>query len=258
MNSNIEIATIETDAALSDILSNFSEDYLEDLIDRAFLYKFRPYDSRMPNYAYAFEMQYNGIKDNYCGPSPEIIDADREQTYRMMIDIICRNYNLTISNEIPSEACYPLAYTMCQIFLSEFTERLIGLFSNYIVNNVDSLLNAIPEEQKVIKSSYSKKVYTDPKQIILYENIITVLEVVAGLDFEMEDLLLKLSDSNTAGLICNYISDNGDLYKNHFASFIFNPITRSQMITAIKINFVNLTSDKLNITDESGNNIFIG
>ena len=49
-----------------------------------------------------------------------------------------------------------------------------------------------------------------------------------------------------------YIADVGDIYKNHFASFIYNPATRTNMITKIKLSFVQGTSDKLNILNGEG------
>lgn len=240
MNQNIEITGIETDAALATILSNFSDDYIEDLIVKAFEYKFRPYGIRMPNYAKVFEQNYIGIKDNYFGPTPEVIDDDREETYKMLIRTICNVYNLQITEEIPAESLYPLAYSLCDLLLSDFTTNLINFFSNYVINNAEGLLNAIPEESRINKSTYTKKVYPDPVKAAVYENIAPILDIIAGLDINFETLLTMIIDTQTAQFISNYISDCGDIYRNHFASYILQPETRAQMITIIKINFANL------------------
>ena len=135
MSINMEMATIETNRALADILDNFSGDYIEDLLNKAFIWKFRPFENSMPNYAFLFEQKYIGIKDNYTGPSPELIEADRQETYRAMIDVICQNYNLDVDQEdIPDEVTYSLCYTLCQILLSEFTfNSLEILFTKLVI-----------------------------------------------------------------------------------------------------------------------------
>lgn len=259
MNMNMEMATIDTNRALADILDNFSGDYINDLISKAFIWKFRPYENEMPNYALLFEQKYTGIKDNYTGPSPELIEADRQETYRTMIDVICSNYNLDVDqSEIPDENTYSLCYALCQILLSEFTDRLVAFFTNYIVNNMDDLIASLPEDKRNIKSSYSKKVYTDPKQICIYENMALVLDMVASLDIPFHDLLVAISDENTANFIDEYIDDKGDIYKYHFAKYILDPATRTQMITIIKLSFVQTTANKINIMNgETGQNPFI-
>lgn len=248
MSVNLDITAIETDRALADILSNFSPEYIQDLLTQAFMWKFRPFENRMPNYAYIFEQQYKGIKDNYVGPTPELIDQDRDNTYEMMINIICNNYNLIPDmDNITTENIYSICYILYQLLLSEFTERLIGFYSNYIVTHQAELIAALPEEKRNIKSSYSKKMYADPAQICIYENMVDILDMVASLDIPFYNLLIAISDENTANFITTYISDAGDIYKNYFASYVYDPATRAQMITKVKLAFVQITSDKMNI-----------
>lgn len=248
MSINMEMSAIETDRALADILENFSGDYIQDLINRAFIWKFRPYENRMPNYAYLFEQKYIGIRDNYVGATPEVIEEDRLQSYRLIIETICNNYNLSVDLvNLPDENTYTLAYLLCQILLSEFTDKLIQFFTNYIINHLEELVNALPDDRRNLKSSYSKKVYTDPMQICAYENMAYILEMVASLDIPFHDLLVSLSDPNTADFIDTYVDDIGDIYKYHFAKYIVDPSTKTQMITIIKLSFVQTTSNKINI-----------
>ena len=95
--------------------------------------------------------------------------------------------------------------------------------------------------------------YADSTQICVYENIIDILDNVASLDIPFYDLILAISDENTANFLSTYIVDGGDIYKNHFASYIYDPETRSQMITRIKLAFVQGTADKMNITNNIEN-----
>ena len=256
MSFNIDMSNIETDQALATILGNFSDEYIQDLINKAFVWKFRPFENRMPNYSFIIHNQYQGIKDNYTGPNPEIILDDEINTYINIIESICNNYNLQVDiNNIPTESLYNIAFILCQLLLSEFTDRLIGFFNGYIANHSEDLVNSLPEEKRNIRSSYSKKVYVDPIQIALYENMADILDMIASLDIPMYDLFRAISDENTANFLSMYIDDIGDIYKNHFASYIFDPATRTNMITKIKLSFVQSTADKLNILngDESVN-----
>ena len=256
MSINMEMSAIETDRALADILDNFSGDYIQDLINRAFIWKFRPYENRMPNYAYLFQQQYIGIKSNYVGATPEVIVEDELETYRFIIGTICENYNLSVDlTDLPDENTYSLCFLLCQLLLSEFTDKMVQFFTNYITNHLEELVNALPEDKKNLKSSYSKKVYTDPIQICAYENMALILEMVASLDIPFHDLLVAISDPNTADFIDTYVDDIGDIYKYHFAKYILDPTTKTQMITIIKLAFVQSTSDKINIMNgENGNN----
>ena len=115
---------------------------------------------------------------------------------------------------------------------------MLLFFTKYIETNSNQLLSSIPEDKKVqTKSAYSKKMYSDVQSISLYENMESVIDIVAGLDVPMIYLFAELSDASTATFLCNYISDIGDIYKNHFASYIINSITRTDMITSIKIRY---------------------
>ena len=257
MSVNLDITAIETDRALADILGNFSEDYIRDLINQAFIWKFRPFENRMPNYAYLIEQKYIAIRNNYTGPNPEEIEMDRISTYKLIIDIICENYHLVISNEIPPEQIYELCYVMCQVLLTDFTDKLIDLFSNYISSHIEDLLTVIPDERKNNKSSFSKKVETNPNHILIYENMTTVADAVASLDIPFDMLLNMILDNNTANFILSYIADAGDVYKYYFASFILDPSTRSQMITSIKFKFVQINYPNANILNANTENIFI-
>jgi len=247
-NFNIARATIDTDRALADILGNFSDEYIEDLLQQSFTWVFRPFNNPLPNYVYIINQQYQGIKDNYTGGTPELIDQDRTDTFIKIINIICANYQLQPDIEnIPEESLYSVAYILCQLLLSEFTDRLIGFFNNYILTHGEELVNSLPEEKRNIKSAFSKKVYVDPLQISIYENMADILDMIASLDIPMYELIKAISDENTANFLSMYIADIGDLYKNHFASYIYDPATRTQMITKIKLSFVQSTADKLNV-----------
>ena len=248
MNQNLLLSSINTDRDLASILDQFSEDSIESIIVESLKYKFAPYADRKPNLPYVINNHFIGIRNNYTGSDHDTINTKEYNTYLVIINKICEAYNLQLINEVPYESAYSLAYALYQILISEFTDRLLLFYSNYIFANRDNLLAAIPDDQKVPRSSYTKKMYSDPKIIDLYENMDKAMDLVASLDFELVTILEFLSDKPTAEFICNFIADVSNLYKNHIASYVRNQITRTDMLTSIKINYASYTASEKNIS----------
>lgn len=250
MDYNNKFIGIETDRALSDILSNFSEDFITNMINEALQYRFRPYNTRIPNHPFVLEEKFKGIYDNYMGSEKEQIDETRHNTYMNIIEILCQYYNFAITSEIPDEQLYTLTYMMYQIFVSEFTDRMISMFTNYIYENIDSIVNHMTEPQKAIKTNYARKLYGDaknPNYNIIYDNMMSVFDILIGIDIPFNDLLLRLSDANTAMFISQYIQDGGRLYKDHYAFYLANPLYRIDMLTDIRLRIVSITAQNSKI-----------
>jgi len=251
MNDNLNFIGINTDRDISAILSNFSEEFISDyMMDALTKYKFRPFNTRMPNFPYILEQNFIGIRDNYSGTQPELIEQTRLKTYQSIVRIICEQYDLVIMTDIPDEFIYTVAYTLYQIFVSEFSDNLIRFFIIYLTSNKPSLINALTDEQKTIKSSYSKKAYNNQEDIVVYENIDNILDIISCLDIDLRTYLL-FTGGEPAAMISQFIADSMDIYKNHLASYIKNPDTRIDMITSIKIRFAGDISGNNNIINNS-------
>ena len=252
MSINMNNVTIETDRALASILDNFSEDFILDSVRNSFDYIFRPYSTRMANYPMLIESKFKGILDNYMGPDKVSIIEKRNETLHLILNEVCQKYNLAITTDIHDEHLYPLCYTLYQILVSEFTDRVINFFAYYINKHRDQLIRSIGlEANNPNKTGYAKKMYSDFSQIVVYENMDQILDVMAGLDISLYNILIELSDLNTASFITSYISDAGDMYKNHVASYLRNHITRTDMITAVKIKFSEITSEYMKLSKEN-------
>src|SRR5574344_568980 len=250
MSDNTIYTSVSTDQAISDILNNFSDDFIENIIEESLKYKFRPYNTRMPNHPYVFEQQFKGIYDNYEGDRKDLIDEKRHDTYMKILDIICEHYDLKITTDIPEENLYSLAYTIYQIFVTEFTTRMVNLFANYIIINKESILNGLTEEQRTGKSTYAKKLYSDSKDqsiIALYDNMESVFNIVTAVDIPFYNLLVLLSDEASANFIVSFISDCGDLYKNHYSAYLMDFTSRTDMLSSIKLQLVSFTAQNASI-----------
>lgn len=255
-NVNDKINTIETDAALFDILSNFSDDYIDSIIHGALQTKFRPYNNKLPNYPYLINQNFTSILDHYTGESIDTIKQKREDVFMRFVDSICSWYNLSLTTTPSDESLYPFTYTLNQIFVLEFTERMISFFTNYIIQNAESFVNSLPESRRTAHSNYSKQIFNDKTKtnyLIIYENMQYVFDILAGLDIPFNNLVLGLSDENTANFITAYLADNGDCYKYHFVSYLINSDTRAEMNSAIQLNLIKLVIGNDSILNPDNN-----
>ena len=248
INNNQASMGISTDYGIATILGNFSEDFIEDTIKESINFRFRPYGLRSPNYPEIMSSQLQNVKAHTLGYEDQIDDKYVE-VMTSIINTINEFYGLQIMEDIPDEQIYTIASIMYQVFVSEFTERMLNMYTQYIVNNITTLLNYLPADQKISKTNYAKKLYNDQNLIAVYDNMGAVVDVLAGLDFSFDQLIAYMSDNQTAAYVCQYINQVDDVYKNRFASFIIDPATRPDVITAIRFKFVALTVENSEIMD---------
>lgn len=237
MNQNLQYMNIDTDRAIATILSNFSQEAIGDYIENSLNYKFRPFGNRMPNYPYILEQHFMSVKNNSSSEYHEMIENKRLETYQSILNIICEKYNLTILTDIPDELLYTIVYILYQVLISEFSDKLIEFFIFYLSLNKESLINNLTDEQKTVKSTYAKKTYNDPTNIIIYENIEAILDMIAGIDIDLRTYLTFVVGEATSNIVSSYISDLGNIFRNYLAIYINDPNTRIEMITSIKIRF---------------------
>ena len=158
-----------------------------------------------------------------------------------IIETICEYYNLHIHSQIPDDQLYSMAYYLYILLCSEFTERMITFYANYIIQNIESLLNSLNPEDRTIKTAYAKKVYVDQNRMIAYDNMSKIIDILSGLDIPFIDLISYLSDNKLANYIATYIEDAGDIYQRHFAIFLKDQGTKTDLMTAIRLKFVAIT-----------------
>lgn len=251
INSNQAVMGISTDYGIATILGNFSEDFIKDIIRESLDYRFRPYGLRSPNYPEILNSQLESVKANSIGYDEQIEDK-RVEVFQSIIDTINEYYGMQVFEDIPDEQIYSVCYIMYQLFVSEFTERMLNFYTQYILNNMDNILNYITNlagDHKSTKTAYAKKLYNNEKYITIYDNMNLVVDILAGLDIEFPLLVEYLSDINISNLITSYITPIDDVYKNRFASFITDSATRADIITAVRFKFVQATVENAELFD---------
>jgi hypothetical protein len=237
---------IDTDAGIGSILSNFSTEYINHVIDDSLNQKFRPFDGPMPNMVDILERNFNSINDH----SPDYIERTnsvRKETYIEIINKILVAYNLSFTEDIESLAdgeIYGIARCLYQVFVSDFTDNLIFFFTSYIINNADGIYNyliAIDNINRPKNNVFSSENFIDNKFALINANANMVIYNIAGYDISLTELL-NVFFPNNAIRFNELLQDNGDIYKNHFASYIKNINTSPEVITRIKLLLQSRTS----------------
>lgn len=243
------INSIDTDAALGTILSNFNAEYIKHVVDDSLNMKFRPYLDEMPNMCDIMERDFQVIKA-HCMDYVDQVDDTRLETYKEIIDIICKyyqlqftgNYDVMTDNEI-----YGLARTLYDIFISRFTQTMIEFFVRYIKDNSDSIYDYLMNDPNSNKAKdamgYNVKNYIDPKYVLIHTNINQVIYNMAAYDISFQTLLTYITDPSAAAYLGQLLEPIGDVYKNNYACYILNPATTADLLTAIKLHVQATTLD---------------
>ncbi len=252
MNDNSSLQIVNSERAVGTILSNFSTEFIMDVINDQLKMKFRPFMPGSPNYVTVLEENFNLAKATNPAFAYQIDDV-RGKTFKEIIDIICNFYNLEFIGEqiqdyTPNDL-YNLASILFDIFITNFTPRMINFFVRYIINNKEDIYNSIEGAEEFRKNkeatAYGRKMYTDGKLIVIHANLNNVLDNIAAHDIPF-DLLINylVTDPGMTNYLLSVLRDKNDLYKWHYASYITNPVTRPELFTAIKLSMQQIASDK--------------
>ena len=235
------VCSIDTDAGIASILSNFDSDYITHVVSDSLNMRFRPYQDEMPNFVDILERSFNGICDNAVEYRDEVNNV-RLETYKEIINIITKYYNLTFTGDFdnmnPLEI-YGITKTIYDIFVSRYTEHMFYFFIKYIMDNCESIYDNIIKDPNTKKPKeivgYTADNYIDSRYLVIHANINTIIYNMASFDIPLYQLLLTMTDQNTAMVLNNVLIDNNDIYKYYYANFILDPKTTADMITNIKL-----------------------
>lgn len=247
------MGSIDTDAGIGTILSHFDSEYVNHIIEDSLNMKFRPFADPMPNIVDVLNRQLLSVLTN-CPDYKEKVDDVRKETFIEIINKICFYYNLTFQYDTDgatTDELYGIAHILYDVFISRFTDYMIDFFVSYIVNNADSICAYLnnDENTKRPKESglYSGKNYIDPKFILIHANINQVIYNMAGYDISLQQLISNFLDLNTGNYINSMLIDNGDIYKNYYATYILDQRYAAGVITNIKLKLQSRTQEVMKI-----------
>jgi len=245
-------SNIDTDYAIGTILSRFDSEYIVGVIQRSIVSRFRPFSEPMPNMVDVLSRQFKGVLDNSPDYRDKVLSVET-QTYQEICAIICNYYNLDFdqdNDQLYGNTLRTFAHTMYDIFVARFTDYIIQFYTSYILRNIDYIYNYLCEIDGVKKarenSAQAQKMYTNPKFALVHSNLNLVIMNMASYDISLQDLLSYITDYNTATMICNFVTDKGDIYKYYFACYVLDKNTMSGILTSVKLQLQNQTIAQAN------------
>jgi len=231
---------IDTDAGIGSILSNFDSDYIIHIVDDSLSKKFRPFDGPMPNMVDVLERQFTLVLNNSPDYREKVMEV-RNETYIEIISRIVDYYQMNVSDELyymDPETIHTVAKYLYDVFVARFTDNMINFFTNYIIDNADSIYNYLKNLDNINKPRdngvYAKNNFLDEKFILIHANANLVIYNIAGYDISLSTLLNYFLGPQIASFLIPLLEDNNDIYKYHYAEYIKSS-SGPEIITRIKL-----------------------
>ena len=236
-NANSQVFNVATENELAVVLSHYSDQFVFTVIKDAIEYRFeRVPIVGLPNVVAAWEQNFKAIVAQYG--NIEEVNRVRNETYRQIIDIICKEFGLefTIDDSID---LYSAAYHLYDFLVSNFTNNMVTLFANFIykerANLYESLNLSNLKKNRDSSTIYGKKIYKDIKLAVINANIDMVISEVCAMDMPLYNIIgiVYGNNSELKRYLISIISAGPDFFNKAYVS-VLNSDIRPDMITNIR------------------------
>lgn len=244
--------SIDTDMAIGTILSNFDSAWVMHTIQDSLNMKFRPFNDPMPNFADILNRQFN-ITVEASPDYAEKVEDVRKETFIEIIQCICSYYGLVFTesfDNISPEELYGIVHNLYDIFISRFTDYMVNFFTNYIIDNMNSIYTYLYNDETVKKpkeKDIPQGFYLDPKFMLIHANLNKVILNMASYDISFDTLLQYFTDPNIAQRLSVLLQDTGDIYKYHYAIYLQDERYMASLLTCIKLALQSKTQELLGV-----------
>lgn len=238
-NANSQAYNIATENELAVVLSHYNSNFVFSIVDEAMKARFLGVPlSAVPNVVGAWEQNFKAIKAQYGMDSHEEVLRVRNETYREIIDTICKEFrlNFTIDDTVD---LYSAAFHMYDLFVCKFTECMVAFFANFIYRERSALYDNLGltnfKKNKDSSTSYGKKVYKDIKLAVINANIDMVVSAVCSMNIDFQNVLSTIYGTNSElrRYISTIISTGPDFFARAYNPVLASDI-RPDVITAIR------------------------
>lgn len=243
--ANTQEFSVATENELTEVLSHYSSEFIYSIVDQALKNRYNGIPlATMPNVVGAWEQNFKAIIAQYGEGSMTEVYRVRNETYREIIDTICKEFglNFTIDDSID---LYSAAFYLYDLFVCKFTENMTTFFANYIYKErtaiYDSLGLADLKKNKDSSTVYGKKVFKDIKLAIINANIDMVISQVASMDFPFYSIVMTIYGVNSelAKYFITIVSADNEFFNRAYLS-ILNSDIRPEIITSIRFKLQEL------------------
>ena len=242
-NPQNRIHDIVSEGELANILSHYNDDFIIGTVQDNVAQKRNQSGNiiQMPNFVGALEQDFKYLFSVYTSDIDEIKER-RSSIYRSIIDILCKDYNLTFLDVGEDRVdYYSLAFCMYDFLVCNFDLYMINFFTQFISQNAETIYNALDlgnaKKTKDTASIYAKQLFSDPKIGAISSNLKTVLTSISSYIIEFRTILNTVLIPQMATLIATHITPNNDFYKDVYCTYMLNENTLPINITNIRLEF---------------------
>ena len=236
MNQFGDIMSIRSESNMTEILKNFSSDYVLSIMCQEIdNFKYLPMDiSRtINNIVPAIEQEFLRLSEDYPYDK-ENLQQTRIEIYDNIILTIAKQYKLNIV--LPEDAeLFSVTNALYQFFVSDLNNTIVNFFTSFIINNIDSLYSVInPKKKDKPAASYS---YKNPNTMDVLNSMNTVMAYVTGMDITLDQFMS--SHIEAYKVLRDFVSENDSFIREFIypklIDYQFSPV----LIAYIKMNVHN-------------------
>jgi hypothetical protein len=238
---------LSRDNELSQVLSQFSSDFIMDSamesVSRALLLY------PVPNYINGYETQFKEILSSFTQADERAAALGvRSETYREIIDIVCKSYNLSFKDNDDGDY-YSSAFYIYEFFVTDFAQTIVRFFANYILKERNALYDALQlqnaKRDKDTNTLYNKKMYKNPKLAILNAKLDMALQYMSGFHITLRDIIqLVVMDRSVGRFLESIIEENGNVFRDLIVFYINTYPYKPRIISDIRMMIHNYAIDE--------------
>lgn len=253
---------ISTENELAEVLSHYNTEFVLSILEDTMKKRFVEVPiASVPNVVSAWNTNFQAIMAQYGMDSYSEVQRVREDTYREIINAICKEFslNFTIDEDVD---LYTAAFHLYDFLVSNFSNNLITFFANTIYKERSAYYNNLNmadlKKNKDSSTVYGKKVYKDVKLAVIIANIGDVIDVLCGTEVPFYNILNAVYGENSEikKYIFSIVSAGSDFFTNYYAPLLSpNSQIRSDIITGIRFKLQEIIMAHDQIVDSNEINI---
>ena len=242
---------------LTSILSHYNSEYVLSIVASAITSRFNTNSViKQPNVVAAWEQNFKQLLDDFEDSADSLVKIKevRENTYREIIEMICREFhlNFTIDENVD---WYSAAYYLYDFFVCNFNSNIINFYARYIYNERREIYDSLGLENlrknKDTSTQYGKRIYKDIKLAIINANIDYVVTNLFGIDINLSDIFEVVYSNNIelVKYLCGLVTQQDDFYQNFYVTMMQSPM-KPILLTEIRFAIQSQTLANGNYADE--------
>ena len=223
--NNSDFMVVSTNEVAS-IISRFTPEMINDIIENAIQNKFRTYSPCLVNTDESIEQNFK----NDIATVPEYaneIRSNRHECYKQILYLICNFHNIDLLQNLDDvpEQLYNYAWAVYELLIAKFNVNIVNFFTNYIYKERATIYETLELAAKRKDASpYSKRLFKNngsSKMAVIHANLEYVLENICAFDVPLEAFIntAYINDKGMVRLLTSIIQDRGNFFKMHIVPY---------------------------------------